>query len=343
MMPFGFALVGLDHWYNGFPMLKAINASPLSKLLWISDDNPEHLGEMVKEHHPKHHTTDYREVLDDPDVQVITSFTSSDKNAELCIAAAEAGKHLISIKPMAMNLEEADLVVNAVKQAGVKYFPGAASHVFYQTYQTFEKWIKQGRIGDLVVTNSLFHASLPQDWPTSDSPGWFADPERVPGGAWIDHAIFYIQVFRTIFGSEVVTIEGVTTNLKYPELPLEDYGKSIFTFDNGGIATITSTWLGAAGANRVGLEFYGTEGTLVWDSLINKIGITGDFSPELPGWILLDQPPDKVSRAVKIIAHLVTCIEQDKETICTVEDDRTNLKIALAFYEAAKRKSAVQL
>lgn len=343
MKPFGFAFIGLDHWYNGFPMLAAIEKSPHARLLWVTDENLGRARTLAEKHGAAKTGSDYEQALADPEVDVIATYSSSDKNAAICIAAAEAGKHIICIKPMAMNLEEADRVVAAVNTAGVRFFPVAASHLFYNTYRTFKGWIGEGRIGDLLTTNSFFYASLPRDWPDSTTPGWFADPKRVPGGAWIDHAIYYIQVFRDAFGAEVVRVQGTAKNLKYPELALEDYGKAILTFEGGQTAAISANWLGVPRANRFGMEFFGSEGTLVWDTLLEKIAITGNFDPELKGWLHLDPPEQDQTRDEKIIAHLADCIREDAPTLVTVEDARINLAVALAFYEAARTHRAVEM
>jgi predicted dehydrogenase len=322
-------------------MAEAINTSGQAELRWIVDANQARAQTIAEKYHAPRFALDYEQALQDPEVQVVTCFVSPDKSAGLCIAAAEAGKHIISIKPMAMNLDEADRVVAAVKRAGVKYFPGAGSFLFFGHNLAFKKWSDAGRIGKLIAASGTFHADLPRDWPDSSNPGWFIDPKRVPGGAWIDHAIYYMHVFRKWFGTEIVRAEGAIDNLKYPSLAVEDYGQAIFTFANGATATIASTWLGAPGAPRQSLEFFGSEGTLVWDSLLNKVAVAGKFGEELSGWIEIARPAEPVSRATSIIEHLITCIREDRTPLCTAEDDRASLAASLAFYEAARAHRAI--
>jgi predicted dehydrogenase len=339
----GFALVGLDHWYNAFPMADAIAAVSDAELRWVVDDDERRARMVAEKYDAAFHGTEYDPVLSDPSVHVIVFFVSSDKSARMTVAAAEAGKHIISIKPMAMSLEEADRVVEAVHRTGAKFFPGSASHLFYVSYQTFKEWIDAGRIGKLVAASSSFHASLPRDWMDSSSPGWFADPTRVPGGAWIDHAVFYLQLFRKWFDTEIIRVESTTANLKYADLAVEDYGQGAFTFSDGRIATITATWLGAPRANRHSLELFGSDGTLVWDSLLNKVAVTGAFSDELLGWIQIDRQSEPFSRTASMIEHLIKCVREDRTPLATVDDDRAALAAALAFYEAAQSHHAVEL
>jgi predicted dehydrogenase len=341
MQPLGFALVGLDHWYNGLRLAETIVASEQAELRWIIDANPARGQTIAAKFGVPHCSVDYRQALQDPAVQVVACFVRSDESAALCLAAAAAGKHLISTKPFALNLAEADQVVAAVNRAGVHYLPGASSYQFFAYTRSFKKWINEGRIGRLIAAAGTFHAELPRDWPDSANPGWFVDPVHVPGGAWIDHAIYYLSLFRAWFGAEVTQVAGVIGNLKYPDLAVEDYGQAILTYGNGASATISSTWLGMAGAPRQSLEFFGSEGSLVWDSLLNKVAVTGKFGEALTGWLELAKPEGPVARTEAMIQYLTGCIRGDQTPLHRVEDDRASLATALAFYEATRRGSAV--
>ncbi len=138
-------------------------------------------------------------------------------------------------------------------------------------------------------------------------------------------------------------VEGVTARLKYPELGVEDYGQSLLTFADGTIVTICATWLAAGEAERQSLEFYGTGGAIIWDTLLNKVAVTGRFGGEGKGWTMLERPADLKTRATLMIDHLIDCIRENRAPICTVEDDRAGLAVALAFYEAARTHTAVEL
>jgi predicted dehydrogenase len=341
--PYGIAVIGLDHWYNGFPMLDAIYSNPQAQLRWVADPDPDKTKFVAEKYGALHSSPDYEKALNDPEVQIVACFCSVNRSAELCVAAAEAGKHIISIKPMAMNLEEADRVVKTVRRSGVKYFPGSASQVFFASHKVYKEWIDQDRIGQVRFAFGTFYAGLPASWPNSPQPGWFVDPKRVPGGAWIDHATFYIQSFRHILHSNIVRVEGVTANLKYPELGVEDFGQSIFTLADGTVVTICATWLAAGEADRQSLEFYGSAGSIVWDTLSGKVAVSGKLRGEEQGWMKLERPVDEKSRAYQIIDHLIDCILEDRDPICTVEDDRAGLAAALAFYEAARTHTAVEI
>ena len=74
------------------------------------------------------------------------------------------------------------------------------------------------------------------------SPGWFADPAHVPGGAFIDEGIYWIDCFRWLTGSEVVEVDARMANLVHKDLAVEDWGLAMFTFANGVRATLEAAW-----------------------------------------------------------------------------------------------------
>src|SRR5215203_219231 len=107
----GFAVIGLDHWYSALDVAEAIAAYPEAELRWVVDSNSERAQAVAQKNHALHFSTEVAEALADPAVDVVAVYTSIDKGADIYVAAAAAGKHILSIKPIAMNLETADRVV----------------------------------------------------------------------------------------------------------------------------------------------------------------------------------------------------------------------------------------
>jgi predicted dehydrogenase len=275
-------------------------------------------------------------VIERDDVDVVCCFTSTEQNAPLATRALEAGKAVVAIKPMAMTLAEADALVETVERTGRPYFPNDAARRLTPANQQFKEWIREGRIGDVVSAHCVFRAGLPQAWPGAAEPGWFADPGRTPGGAFIDHAIYHVDVLRWLFGAGVESVTGMTANVRHRELALEDYGHAVLRFANGCMGSIEDTWTSGPGASREALEITGTRGSLMMDSATGKIGATGDFG--LPGWIQAPPPPAKGG----FMNHVIRCLKGDEEPVSSVRVARGNLAACLAFYEAARTGRAVR-
>ena len=72
--------------------------------------------------------------------------------------------------------------------------------------------IDRGDIGEPVVIHHTCRWSIAEDWRNSGTPGWFADPRHVPGGAFIDEGIYWIDYFRWLAGSEVIEVDAKMAN-----------------------------------------------------------------------------------------------------------------------------------
>ena len=184
---------------------------------------------------------DYRELLDREDVDIVHIASPVARIPELTIHAAGAGKHIVLGKPMAMTVAEADRMVEAVERAGVVCVPFQG--IMRLRGAELKARIDAGEIGDVVVLHQTSRWSIAEDWYKSGTPGWFADPTQVPGGAFIDEGIYWIDFFRWLSASEVIAGGSARwRNLVHNDIAVEDWGMATFTFANGIIATLEASW-----------------------------------------------------------------------------------------------------
>lgn len=335
-------VAGMDHWYAAQAAVEQVAASGRGDLVAVAHRDPDVAREFVRRFSGAEVTQDYAAVAARPDVDLVITTGRTAGNAGLVIAAARTGKHVISVKPMAMTLEEADAMVRAVDQAGVLFYPLEAQYRLRGAYQTYRRYIDEGRIGRLLSALVVQRATLPtQDWPGREAPGgatWWLDPSQVPGGGWIDHAIYPIDGLRWLLGSEVASVAGVTAKLKYPRLELEDFGVGVLTFTNGFVATIEVTWHGGPASGYNLSQITGTDGQLVLDGTLSGRLMVGSTRNDPPGFAL---SRDDASSAVGAVEHMLTCIQEGKQPVASVRDGRQNLAACLAFYRAAREGRAV--
>jgi predicted dehydrogenase len=333
----GVALLGLDHWYAAFNLADQIGSTPGVRLVAVAHDDLAR-AEQVAQQHGAQATTDYRAALERPDVQIVAVLYSTDRNAAICRAAAALGKHILSVKPMALDLQSADAIVQAVRDAGVQFFPLDCSWRTNPDPRRFKIWVDEGRIGTPVRFSHTLNSSLPQSWPGATDSGWWLEPARVPGGAWLDHAIYAIDMARWLYGSEPVSVSGAVSNMRYPELPLEDYGVATFTFANGAVALIEDTWTADRGYGFIRNEIIGTAGTICDDKgPWGRIAARGRFGYD--GWIGVEPSREQTGA----LALLLAAVREQAAPIATAEDGRANLAACLAFYEAARSGKTVKL
>ncbi len=328
------AFAGFDHWYNAFPSLEQVMQHDEAELVAIAHSDAQQAA-YIAEKYGIPCGTSYAEVIGRDDVDLICCFTSTEQNAAVATQALEAGKAVVAIKPLALTLPEADALVVTVERTGRPYFPNDMARRWVPANRQFREWIDAGRIGEVVSAHCVFRAGLPQAWPGATEPGWFTDPARAPGGAFIDHAVYHVDVLRWLFEADVQEVTGMTANVRHKQIPFEDYGHGVFRFTNGAVGTIEDTWTSNPGASREAIEIVGTKGSLIMDSATGKMTINGDFVPS--GWLMAAPPPAKGG----FMHHVVRCLSGDEEPVSSAETARDNLAACLAFYEAASTGTTV--
>lgn len=334
--PTRIAIIGLDHWYSAIPHAQAVSSHVDAELVGICDPDPSRAKHVAAQVGGVRTTTRAEDFLEDPSIDVITSFTSTDRNPEICVAAANAGKHIVSIKPLARTLDEATAIVRAVRDAGVVFMPAESRSRASALAQQLRAWVGEGLFGQPLTASFSLMGGLPSGWPGDNDPGWFTDRGRAPGGGWIDHSIYHIDLLRWLFGARVTSVRGTAGNLKYPDLPVEDYGVAICQFDNGLVATIEDTWTAPSGGSRMQMSLVGTDAAVAQDSLSGRFSLSGALQ-QFGGWAHI-APQHSHAEGLD---ELLAAVRDDADPLATVEDAWNNLAACRAFYEAAASGSAV--
>src|SRR5262249_59660808 len=99
-----------------------------------------------------------------------------------------------------------------------------------------------GGIGEVIGLHQTSRWSIAEDWPRSGTPGWFADPRQVPGGAFVDEGVYWIDLLQWLSDSDVVAVEARVGNLVHKDIAVEDWGMATFTMASGIIATLEAAW-----------------------------------------------------------------------------------------------------
>lgn len=334
--PIRVAIVGLDHWYGAFPFAETVAAHSGAKLVAIADSETDRAQSLAKRVGVERVTAEPRELIEDASIDVVASFISVDRNPSICTAAARNGKHIVSVKPLARTLPEATDILTAVREAGVVFLPGESRGRLAEHNRRLKQWVSEGRLGRILTAYFSLWAGLPRRWNGDPDPGWFTDPDRAPGGGWIDHSIYQIDLLRWLLENEVGDVAGRSGNLKYPDLPMEDYGTATVRFGNGTVATLEDTWLAPANAFRTNMCLVASEGALAYDSLTGRVSVAGQFPP-FANWVH-SAPPAMFDDGID---HLLACVRDEETPVATVEDAWRNLAVCRAFYDAAASGSLV--
>ncbi|NDJ75569.1 MAG: Gfo/Idh/MocA family oxidoreductase [Chloroflexi bacterium] len=188
------------------------------------------------------------------DVDVVCICTPSGQHAAQTMAAAEAGKHVLVEKPMALNPKDADAMIAACERAGVKLgvcFQSRGRPLFQRIHAA----IQGGELGDLTIGIVTMPYFRPQSY--YDQAAWRGTWELDGGGVLMNQGIHQVDLLVWLMG-DPVKVEAFGGTL-HRRVDVEDTLAAMLHFPNGALATITATTTANPGFPHR-LEIYGTGG-----------------------------------------------------------------------------------
>ena len=203
---------------------------------------------------------DWRGLIADAEVDAVYIATPVYLHAEQTIAAAEAGKHVLCEKPMAMNVAECDRMIAACRASGVKLGIAYYRH-FYPVVQRAKAIIAAGEIGKPVVAQiNAFERFNPQ--PGEDR-HWLLEKSKAGGGPMMDFGCHRIEVLMNLFG-EIRRTKSLTGRALF-DREVEDTSIACFQIESGEFASglqAVLTVTHAALESQDTLDIFGSEGSL---------------------------------------------------------------------------------
>jgi len=216
---------------------EAIAAQPDAQCISCCDIIEERTREAAQKHNIPTWTTNYEEMLQNPDIDLISICTPSGLHPAHGILAAKAGKHVLTEKPMACRLAEADELIKACDEAGVKLFVVLQNRL-NPSIQLVRRAFEEGRFGKIYMITSNVFWTRPQDY--YDMAPW-RGTWKLDGGAFMNQASHYVDMVQW-FGGPIAEVKSITATLAR-NIEAEDTGSAIIRFQNGAIGSINVTML----------------------------------------------------------------------------------------------------
>ena len=266
----------------------------------ICGRNPEGVAAASRELGWKNASTDWKEVIENPEIDIIDINTPNDSHAEIAIAAANAGKHVLCEKPLALTVCQCREMLDAAEENGVV-------HMVCHNYRRIpaiahaKKMIEEGALG------KLFHyrARYAQDWIVDPNfPLVWRLQKGVSGsGAHGDINAHIIDLGRYLVGefAEVCGLMntfikqrpledaaekgdglgGTAGAAKMGEVTVDDAAMFIGRFANGALANLESTRFALGRKNNIAIEINGSQGSLFFDfEDMNRLQFFDNRQPE---------------------------------------------------------------
>jgi predicted dehydrogenase len=216
--------------------------------------------------------TDWREVVQRKDVDVVDICTPGDSHAEIAIAAARAGKAVFCEKPLANTVRDAKAMLAAVKKAGVVHM---VCHNYRRAPAVMlaRHLIESGQIGDIYH----YRGTYLQDWIVDPQFPlvWRLRKEKAGSGALGDIASHSVDLARFLVGEITEVAGALETFVKERPLPdeprkkgkvtVDDAAISLVRFASGAIGTIEGTRMAPGRKNYNRFEVNGSRGSVAFD------------------------------------------------------------------------------
>src|SRR5438105_3087648 len=206
--------------------------------------------------------TDWRDLLADPAVQVVDNSGPNDIHAEACIAAAEAGKHVVCEKPLGRSAAEAKTMLEAVQRSGVTHM-AAFNYRFVPAIRYAYELINAGQLGTIYH----FRARYLQDWlARPEAPhSWRLSSELAGSGVLGDLGSHIVDLARFLIGepsSVSATLKTFTEQRPGGTVDVDDAFAATVEFESGAIGTLEASRVATGNKNGLHFEVNGTNGSL---------------------------------------------------------------------------------
>ncbi len=308
---------------------------PEAKVVMAADPNlNDEMVEFAGQFGIKNLTKDYKEVLNNSEVDAVLICSSTDTHAVISAEAIRKGKHVFCEKPVDHSLEKIKLVQDALEENPVKFQVGF-NRRYDHNFAAIRKAVIDGKLGDVHITKVTSRDPNPPS----------AEYAAVSGGMLLDMTIHDFDMVRFLTGKEPVSIYVEPAVLVDPAIgEAGDIDTAIITMkmSDGSIAMIDNSRKAVYGYDQRA-EVFGSGGMAASKNdsestvvISNDNGVTG----EKPLYFFLERYMDSFASEVK---EFVDAVVNDKEIKTGIEDGLRAVVIALAGNLSIKEKRTVEI
>jgi predicted dehydrogenase len=262
----GYAFMGKAH-SNAFRKIAYLTWPPpyLPRLVSICGRTEDAVQEAARRYGYDRWTSDWRELVADPQVELFDNGGPNNEHLEPTVAAAEAGKHVICEKPLGRTAGESFDIWQRVAATGVKHQCGF-NYRFVPAVRLAREMIEAGELGEIYH----FRGSYQQEWIIDPEfpKVWRLDKALAGSGALGDIGAHLIDQSRYLIG-EPASVTGLVrtfiTERPGGTVDVDDAIEATVEFENGAVGTYEATRFGLGRKNHLYWEVNGSKGSLAYD------------------------------------------------------------------------------
>jgi len=214
--------------------------------------------------------TDWKELVRDPEVRIVDVCTPDSEHCAPSIAAAEAGRHVICEKPLAMTVAEARSMAEAVRKAGVKNML-CHNYRFIPAVRLARELIDKGVLGTIYHFRAVYLQEVGHDPAAPLEDCWYASGTKSGvllgiGSHVIDMGRFLVGELRTVSGLlKTYNMTRSTRTGKTETVRADEGNLALVEFASGATGTIESSGVATGRKNELMWEINGSRGSMSFD------------------------------------------------------------------------------
>ena len=348
MKKIGYAVLGLG---IGMAHVESVLASENAELVAVCDIDESKLDDVLEMCPTVRMYTDFEQLIDDKDVDIISVCLPSGMHADYAVRALEAGKHVLIEKPIDITYEKALDIEKARVRTGMKVGVVHQNRYNLNMYPIKEA-IDGGKLGKIFL--GTFAVKWYRDQNYYDRGGWRGTWEMDGGGSLINQSIHTLDIMQWLMGE----VESVTStmNVYDHQIDTEDFTASLIKFKDGASATFVSTTCAYPGISTE-IMVYGTEGAIEADADTIRSWKFKDSDGELDE----DGEEQMIARYGKgnrcaskfepeviyghkfVVEDMILAVKEGREPDVTPLEAAKSIRIIQAIYESAKTGKTVEI
>ena len=282
----------------------------------------------------QHTTKDYKEIINDPEIDAVLICSSTDTHSPISVEAIKAGKHVFCEKPIDHDVDRIKEVIAALEGTNLKYMVGF-NRRFDHNFAAVKAAVDAGKVGDVEIIK------ITSRDPEPPSPAYV----KVSGGMFLDMTIHDFDMVRFLAGCDAEEVYVQAANLVDPAIgEAGDVDTAVITLKmkNGAIAVIDNCRRAAYGYDQRA-EVFGSLGMAAAENdsasnvrVSNAEGVTG----EKPLFFFLERYMDAYGNEVN---QFIQAIENDTETPLGVMDGLAPVLMGLAAKKSVEEHRPVKI
>jgi len=336
--------IGLDH-------LHSLATCQRAAAVALAETNAQRAREACARHHVPRSYADYRELLEQPDIDAVTVALPNHLHAPVAIEALKARKHVLLEKPMALSAKEAAKVIDTAKAMKRVVMVGQNLR-FNRHTQSARAIIDRGDLGEIYHVRAFWlrRHGIPRIG------SWFTQKQLAGGGCLSDLGVHLLDTCFHLVKEFDVTSVVAQTHAKFgprglgemdwgrseidpkKTFDVEDYGAALLRLKSGRSIVLEVGWASfhTDEHREFGLDLLGTNaGLSLWPARLFRHGVEGDDTLHLT--------PFKTSHSEDRIHHFVSCVLDGKKPLVTTDESLKVQQVLDALYTSARTSKEVRL